>query len=88
MSSDETIIQLCEGDCLVLYTDGLSEVANEKDEQFDDNGLRDNLLGSMNKSPAELADHLIEAARKFGKEDYEWDDVTILTLQLGSRNAG
>ncbi len=88
VASEETIIQLGEGDCLVLYTDGLSEVANEKSEQFDDYGLRVSLLENMNKSPAELADHLIEAARKFGEEVYEWDDVTILTLQLGSRNAG
>lgn len=87
VSGDETIIQLCEGDCLFLYTDGLSEVANEMDEQFDDNGLRHSLLESMHKSSAELADHLIGAARKFGKEDYEWDDVTILTLESGSRNA-
>lgn len=66
----ERAVELCEGDCLVLYTDGLLEARSASGEIFSFDRL--NTLIASQPRAAEASD----AAVAFGQND----DITVLTL--------
>ena len=66
---------------MILYTDGLSEVQNYNEEQFDAEWLRKIILQHGEKPCYELVNDLIDEARKFSKEDHRWDDITIVCIE-------
>jgi serine phosphatase RsbU (regulator of sigma subunit) len=72
---------LQQGDCLILYTDGLSEIENETEEQFDDDLLNQVILQHVESPIGELLNHLIDEARKFSQPQHNWDDITILAVE-------
>ncbi|MFQ5651720.1 MAG: PP2C family protein-serine/threonine phosphatase [bacterium] len=77
---EEVSIQLQQGDTLILYTDGLSEVSNEADQHFDDQMVA--TLAQVACRPNEaILNHLVRAAKKFSKPGHAWDDVTILGIR-------
>jgi sigma-B regulation protein RsbU (phosphoserine phosphatase) len=73
-------IQMKEGDRLLLYTDGLYEAKNERDEQyltiFDQDFRSAAESGASNLSKA-----LFEKAAKWGEEKGFNDDVTLLSFE-------
>ncbi len=80
--SDEKEVELKEGDCLILYTDGLSEVENQSGEAFDEGLLAQTILDSQDKPASEILEQLTAAARDFGSPDHQWDDVTLMGLDV------
>lgn len=75
VSKEELTLQ--EGDLLVLLTDGLAEALEKRGE-----GETMRLLKRFGgKNPRDLADYLMEAARKAGDGDFA-DDATVLTARL------
>jgi sigma-B regulation protein RsbU (phosphoserine phosphatase) len=73
-------ILMKEGDRLLLYTDGLYEAKNEKDEQYADSFDKDFLELSASAVP-NLSKALFEKAAKWGGEKGFNDDVTLLSLE-------
>ena len=69
------------GDCLFLYTDGLSEIENETQEQFDADLLSQLILQHVESPIDELVNHLVDAARKFSQTQYDRDDITIMAIK-------
>ena len=67
-----------EGDCLVLYTDGVSEAANPADEPFGDSRLAAHIQQNGDGSSAVLARGLIEAVSAWSGQAEQSDDVTLL----------
>jgi len=80
----EVVIELEERDCLILYTDGLSEIENDANEQFAYEFLKKMILENSEKSSKELIEHLISVARRFSGQDHNWDDITILGIENAS----
>jgi sigma-B regulation protein RsbU (phosphoserine phosphatase) len=80
--AEETSIELESGDTVLLYTDGLSEVENETGEQFDKARLREVLVVEKNDSCEKMCEALIKSSKEFGRDDHNWDDITILGLSL------
>lgn len=78
---DPVDLVLQQGDCLFLYTDGLSEIENETEEQFDTDQLSYTILQYAESSIGELVNHLIDAARKFSQPQYNWDDMTLIAIK-------
>lgn len=78
---DEISAQLHQGDCLILYTDGLSETENKEDEHFDAELLMTTLSENCEKSGGEILEILKVAVQKFSKPDHIWDDITILAIE-------
>ncbi len=72
---------LQKGDCLLLYTDGLSEIVNETQEQFEEKQLRRLIKKHMESSPGELVNQIVGVAKKFSKSQHEWDDLTIIAIE-------
>ena len=81
-SSEETDVELKEGDCLILYTDGLSEVENQSGEAFDEGSLVQTISDSQDKPASEILEQLTTAARDFSSPDHQWDDVTLMGLDV------
>ncbi|MGI8919592.1 MAG: PP2C family protein-serine/threonine phosphatase [Pyrinomonadaceae bacterium] len=75
-------VPLCAGDCLVLFTDGVTEAMNADDEQFGEERLQELLLTFAHLSAAELREKIIGAVTEFGNGSF-YDDVTLLVLKIG-----
>jgi len=73
--------ELQKGDCLFLYTDGLSEIENEKQKQFGDELLSKEIMQHIKSPTGELVNQLVNAAQKFSKSQHEWDDLTIIAIE-------
>lgn len=78
---DQVDLILQKGDCLFLYTDGLSEIENEVQEQFEANLLNQVILQHVESPISELVNHLVDAARKFSQPQHQWDDLTIMVVK-------
>ncbi|OPY37521.1 MAG: Stage II sporulation protein E (SpoIIE) [Methanoregula sp. PtaU1.Bin051] len=76
-------IQLRSGDIVVLYTDGVTEAANEKDEEY---GL-ERLTAKVNASRHLTAKGIIAAiaddVSQFAGSRPQFDDITLMVLKVG-----
>ena len=80
--SDETDVELKDGDCLILYTDGLSEVENQSGQAFDEGLLAQTISDSQDKTAGEILEQLTSAAKDFSSPNHQWDDVTLMGLDV------
>jgi phosphoserine phosphatase RsbU/P len=71
---------LAPDDCLVLFTDGITEAMNGQNEQYGEARL-ERALGKWRGLPScELVDLVIDAAREFAGDAPQSDDMTCLSL--------
>lgn len=69
---------VCPGDVLVLYSDGLVEATNRAGEEYGERRLRDSLALSPSDGPEGIRDRIMASAGAFvGAEPYR-DDVTLV----------
>ena len=71
---------------MILYTDGVSEARNARDEEFGEERIR-KLAGSLpHDLPArEVAERILAELRRFLGKTQPQDDVTLLVLQVRQR---
>lgn len=70
---------------LFLYTDGLTETENEKDEEFGSERIQDYLESNINKDLKSIHENLLEELNVFkGKRPYK-DDITLVSCRLEER---
>lgn len=75
-------IQLLPGDMLVLYTDGVTEAANEQGEEFGPRRLAVLLSAGLGMSPSGLLERIVEEAGQFAGRNFQ-DDVTVVAACCG-----
>jgi phosphoserine phosphatase RsbU/P len=71
---------LAAGDCLVLFTDGITEAANAEDEEFGE----DRLMALLSKGPAnaeECRRRIMETVTEFSRGNFH-DDATLLVMTV------
>jgi serine phosphatase RsbU (regulator of sigma subunit) len=68
------------GDLLVLYTDGLTEAANEAGEEFGEERLVEALRRHSGLGPESLIDALVEEVRAFAPLGQQ-DDITLIVAK-------
>jgi len=78
-SGQETILDLAEGDCLLVFSDGLTEAQDEGDVFYGEGPLQEDLGRLEKMAPHELAVTLADRALEFGVPEHR-DDLTILAL--------
>lgn len=71
-------IKLEDNDFIILYTDGITEAMNTKNEEFGDDNLID--ICQKNTSRLELLDDIIEKVKLFSYGSSQYDDITMLAL--------
>jgi len=76
-------IELCPGDRLLLYTDGLIEPENAKGEAFGDRRLEQVLVGEQMRAPSELMCKLLEEIRAWRPASMaQGDDITMIIIDV------
>jgi serine phosphatase RsbU (regulator of sigma subunit)/anti-sigma regulatory factor (Ser/Thr protein kinase) len=78
---EEDTMTLDPGDILVLYTDGITEVINETDEEFGEDRLAAVVMESAQFSAQTIADRIVLAAVNFAVEEGDFDDKTLVVIK-------
>ncbi|MHB2017987.1 MAG: PP2C family protein-serine/threonine phosphatase [Candidatus Xenobia bacterium] len=79
-------LRLRHDDILVLYTDGVTEAENDREEAFGTNRLYDVVRGCKNRPARDiLAAILSEVERFTGRTQFD-DDVTVVVARLGAKS--
>lgn len=79
---EEHTINLHPGDCVLLYTDGLTEATNAAGRQLVDDGLAGLLARCPGQSPQEIVTSLSRAATEYADGGTYKDDMTILGMAI------
>ena len=69
------------GDILLLYTDGIIERKNKKQEEFGIDRLKEVVISNFDKSPQDILDAIFSAAEIFGNNKNWEDDATIVVVK-------
>jgi serine phosphatase RsbU (regulator of sigma subunit) len=78
---------LQEGDVLVLYTDGILDAANTKQDQFGEERLRETVRASLSLSASEICQRVVDQMDAFSADSPQWDDVTLAVVKVKSEVA-
>jgi serine phosphatase RsbU (regulator of sigma subunit) len=78
--------QLFPGDLLAIYTDGITETLNARDEEFGEERLIEALHTHRNLPPHELVAAVFDEVRRFSPREQR-DDVTLIVARCRSRSA-
>jgi serine phosphatase RsbU (regulator of sigma subunit) len=79
-------LQLCPGDLFAIYTDGITEALNERDEEFGEERLLDVMSRARDQSPSQIVTTVFDEVRRFSG-DQQRDDVTLIVARCRSRAA-
>jgi len=70
------------GDILVIFTDGVTEAANEKFEFYEEERLEEVIKKNVDKSPRDIALAIIDDVNQFSTSDSKYqDDKTIVVIK-------
>ena len=80
-----TLRKIQPGDLVVLATDGLIELRNDKDEMFGTDRLKQIILENQQLPAGELRDLIQQRIREFHPDPHLPDDITLLLIERKSR---
>ena len=79
---EEETIQLATNDLLVVFSDGISEATNERDEEFGDDGIIKSVQVTPDeRDPDAVLTRLFEHVHAFTVNELQGDDMTALVLR-------
>lgn len=76
------LVQLEKDDVLILFTDGISEAMNEKDEEFSDKTLESLAMSITDKSADEILKEIQSEVQKFVSNAPQSDDITLVVIKV------
>jgi sigma-B regulation protein RsbU (phosphoserine phosphatase) len=76
------VVEFSEGDSLLLYTDGVTEVLNLGNEQFGQNRLAELVQQNADRPAPDLIQAVRQAVNTFGENRPLMDDVTMVALKI------
>lgn len=77
---EESTVTLQPGDDLLIYTDGVTECLNPREEEFGERRLRSLLTRCEGLSPARMRDRVNDALELFADDAEQADDITFVAL--------
>jgi sigma-B regulation protein RsbU (phosphoserine phosphatase) len=77
----EQRIMLGAGDTLLLYTDGVTDALNEREEEFGAPRLADLVASNADLSAQELVDEILRSVYEFSGAMPQFDDLTMVVLK-------
>ena len=78
---DGRAIMVNPGEVIVLYTDGVTEVFDEKGEQFGLERLVELIKKHKNESAQEIQEIIFNVVKGFAAKDHVFDDLTMIILK-------
>jgi sigma-B regulation protein RsbU (phosphoserine phosphatase) len=79
---EQNEIELRSGDCLLLFTDGVTEACDSSGEEFGEARLQEFLCSSGRQTAAELRDRIMSAVEEFS-DGRLYDDATLMIVKVG-----
>ena len=76
------------GDSIFLYTDGVTEAMNEKEEFFSDNRLRTTITLFQWQPPKELISRIAEEIARFSQNMPQADDIAMMMIRFCGKKKG
>ncbi len=74
------------GSLILLYTDGITEAANSKDQMYREEGIKKILERTKNNSAEDVVKELVKDVESFSKDAEQSDDITVLALKYFGNN--
>ena len=78
---EEQTVSLSEGDIILLYTDGIVEAMNSKNEMFGEDTLLDILINNRQKNVPLIREAVLKELENFLEEEAVQDDLTLVILK-------
>lgn len=78
---ESALLRMDPGDVLVLYSDGVTEARDERDDEFGEERLASFLREHRTMDPERLVESLIRAVHEFSSEGKPGDDVTVAVIR-------
>lgn len=80
-SYDQGEVNLTAGDLLLLYTDGVTESMNEKEELFGEERLKLVITKNKERNAASIIQGVIDALKKYTGSHPQDDDITMIAVK-------
>jgi len=80
---DSASVALAPGDWLIIFTDGLVEAENARQEEYGETRLLNDIHNGCACSPKELLDRMLAQIDLFVGATPQYDDVTCLLIKAG-----
>jgi len=80
------LVTIDPGDCLILYSDGLTEARNpQTDEEYDEERLTSLVVEQRHRPPNEIVEAVFESVREYSQTQVPEDDQTMLVVRREPR---
>ncbi len=79
---EKETVQLCPGDLIVVYTDGVTEAFNIKEEEFGEDRLLRLLVENSDLSVTDLTSEILAQIEKHADGNAQSDDVTLVIARV------
>jgi sigma-B regulation protein RsbU (phosphoserine phosphatase) len=79
---ESEIVKLEKDDIIVLFTDGISEAKNTKDEEFSDDRLEKLVLQLSERPAAGILDEIKKEVQNFAYGTVQSDDITLMVIKV------
>lgn len=77
----EDTVEFESGDVLIIYSDGITESVNDKEEEFEESRLIEVVKNNLNRSASGIRDRIDEALSKFVGATAPVDDMTLMIIK-------
>ena len=74
-------ITIGSGDCVVLYTDGVTEAVNAAGKDFGEKMLIDTVRSNAAKNADEILKQIVDSVREFSAGLAQADDITCIVIK-------
>jgi serine phosphatase RsbU (regulator of sigma subunit) len=78
---DSSTISMTPGDCLVFYTDGLSEAMNRRGEEYGEDRMQNVIRKNIRSSSSQIIEKIIQDVRNFRGDNDLYDDLTVIVIK-------
>ena len=78
---EEDSVKLNSGDILIIYSDGITEAFNEREEEFGEERLLAVLKNNLKSTAEVLIENVFEAVNIFVDDGKQSDDITIVAIK-------
>ena len=82
MEYEEATVELCPGDVLLAFTDGVPEAHNPEDEEFGEERLQQLLRQTADLPASEISARLSDVMKDWIRDAEQYDDLTFIVMKV------
>jgi serine phosphatase RsbU (regulator of sigma subunit)/ligand-binding sensor domain-containing protein len=82
MVYEEATVELCSGDVLLAFTDGVPEAHNPEDEEFGEERLQELLRQTAHLPANEISARLSDEMKDWIRDAEQYDDLTFIVMKV------